>query len=71
MRPFLRKAWSFLRILRWEGHPILRPFLRKAWSFLIILWWAGHLILRPFLEKIWSFSRNLKIGRSPNKETID
>jgi len=32
--PFLRKAWSFLRILRWEGHSILRPFLRKAWSFL-------------------------------------
>ena len=70
MRPFLRKAWSFLRILRWAGHPILRPFLRKAWSFLIILWWAGHLILRPFLEKIWSFSRNLKIGRSPDRHTI-
>jgi hypothetical protein len=34
LRPFLRKAWSFLRILRWAGHPILRPFLRKAWSFL-------------------------------------
>jgi hypothetical protein len=32
--PFLRKAWSFLRILRWAGHPILREFLRKAWSFL-------------------------------------
>ena len=32
--PFLIKAWSFLRILRWAGHPILRPFLRKAWSFL-------------------------------------
>ena len=29
-----RKAWSFLRILRWAGHSILRPFLRKAWSFL-------------------------------------
>jgi hypothetical protein len=27
-------VWSFLRILRWAGHPILRPFLRKAWSFL-------------------------------------
>jgi len=34
LKPFLRKAWSFLRILRWQGHPILRPFLRKAWSFL-------------------------------------
>jgi len=34
LRPFLRKAWSFLRILRWAGHPILRSFLRKAWSFL-------------------------------------
>jgi len=34
LRPFLRKAWSFLRILRWAGHPILRAFLRKAWSFL-------------------------------------
>jgi hypothetical protein len=34
LRPFLRKAWSFLRILRWAGRPILRPFLRKAWSFL-------------------------------------
>jgi len=32
--PFLRKAWNFLRILRWAGHPILRPFLTKAWSFL-------------------------------------
>jgi hypothetical protein len=32
--PFLRKAWSFLTILRWASHPILRPFLRKAWSFL-------------------------------------
>jgi len=34
LRPFLRKAWSFLRILRWAGHPILRSFLTKAWSFL-------------------------------------
>jgi len=34
LRPFLRKAWRFLRILRWAGHPILRPFLRKEWSFL-------------------------------------
>jgi hypothetical protein len=34
LKPFLRKAWSFLRTLRWAGHPILRPFLRKAWSFL-------------------------------------
>jgi len=37
LRPFLRKIWSFLRILGWAGHPILRPFLRKAWSFLRIL----------------------------------
>jgi len=32
--PFLRKAWSFLRILRRASHPILRSFIRKAWSFL-------------------------------------
>jgi hypothetical protein len=38
---FFFKAWSFLRILRWAGHPILRPFLRKAWSFLRILRWAA------------------------------
>jgi hypothetical protein len=26
--------WSFQRILRWEGHPILGPlFLEKEWSF--------------------------------------
>jgi len=37
LRPFLRKAWGFLRILGWAGHLILRPFLRKAWSFLRIL----------------------------------
>jgi hypothetical protein len=37
LRPFLRKAWSFLRILRWVGHLILRSFLGKAWSFLNIL----------------------------------
>jgi len=55
LKPFLRKAWSFLRILRWAGHLILRPFLRKAWSFLRILRWAGHPILRPFLRKAWSF----------------
>jgi len=60
LRPFLRKAWSFLRILRWTGHPILRPFLRKAWSFLRILRWAGHPILRPFLRKAWSFLRILR-----------
>jgi len=30
----LRKAWSFLIILSWAGHPIMRPlFLQKAWSF--------------------------------------
>jgi len=33
LRLFLRKAWSFLRILRWVGHPILRPFLRKRGVF--------------------------------------
>jgi len=70
LRPFLRKAWSFLRILRWAGHPILKPFLRKAWSFLRILRWACHLILRPFLRKAWSFSKNLKMGRSPDNRTI-
>jgi hypothetical protein len=32
--PFLRKAWSFLRISRWASDPILRAFVRKAWSFL-------------------------------------
>ena len=49
----------------------MRLFLRKAWSFLRILRWAGHSILKPFLEKkTWSFSRNLKIGRSPARETI-
>jgi hypothetical protein len=26
LRPFFRKAWSFLRILRLASHPILRPF---------------------------------------------
>ena len=58
MRPFFRRAWRFLRILRCAGHPILRPFLRKAWRFLRILKWAGHPILRPFfLEKAWSFSK--------------
>jgi hypothetical protein len=57
---FLRKAWSFLRILRGAGHLILRPFFRKAWSFLKILRWAGHLILRPFLSKAWSFLRILR-----------
>jgi hypothetical protein len=32
---FLRKAWRFLRILKWAGHPILRPFfLEKAGVFL-------------------------------------
>jgi hypothetical protein len=36
LRPFLRKAWSFLRILRGAGYLILKPFLRKAWSFLRI-----------------------------------
>jgi len=34
LRPFLRKAWSFLRILRGVGHLILKLFFRKAWSFL-------------------------------------
>jgi len=59
LRPFFRKAWSFLKKgLRWAGRPILRPFLRKAWSFLRIL------------KRTWSFSRNLKIDRSPDRETI-
>jgi hypothetical protein len=26
LRPFLRKAWRFLRILRWASHLIQRPF---------------------------------------------
>jgi hypothetical protein len=48
LRSFFRKAWSFLRVLRWAGHLILRLFLRKAWSFLRILRWTSHPILRPF-----------------------
>jgi len=36
LRPFLRKAWSFLRILRGAGQLILKLFLRKARSFLRI-----------------------------------
>jgi len=64
-------VWSFLRILRWAGHPLLRPFLRKAWSFLRILRGAGHLILRPFLrKKNVEFSKNFKMARSPDIETI-
>ena len=68
LRSFLRKAWSFLRILRWAGHP--KPFLRKAWSFLRILRWAGHPILRPFLRKAWSFLKNLKRGQLLDIETV-
>jgi membrane-bound metal-dependent hydrolase YbcI (DUF457 family) len=64
LRPFLRKTWSFLRILGGGCHPILRPFLRKAWSFLRILRGVGNLILRPFLRKAWSFFKNFKRGRS-------
>jgi hypothetical protein len=60
LRPFLRKAWSFLRILGGACHPILRPFLRKAWSFLRILRGAGHLMLKPFLRKAWGFLRILR-----------
>jgi hypothetical protein len=70
MKSFLRKAWSFLRILRWAGHPMLSLFLRKAWSFLRILGWAGHPMLRPFLRKAWSFFKNFRMGRSPDIETI-
>ena len=66
LKLFLRKAWSFLRILRWAGHLILRPFLRKAWSFLRILRWAGHPILTPFLRKAWSFLKKFKRGRLPD-----
>jgi hypothetical protein len=51
LRPFFRKAWRFLRILRWAGHPILRPFLRKVWSFLRILRSAGQPILRIFFYR--------------------
>ena len=68
MKPFLRKAWSFLRILRWAGHLLLRPFLRKAWSFLRILRWPGHPILRPFLRKAWIFLKNFKRSRLPDIE---
>ena len=64
-RPFLRKAWSFLRILRGASHLIFKPFLRKAWSFLRILRWAGHLILRPFLRKAWIFLRILRWAGHP------
>jgi hypothetical protein len=70
LKPCIRKAWSFLRILRWVDHLIFRPFLRKAWSFLRILRWAGHLILRPFLRKAWSFLKNFKRGRLPDIETV-
>jgi len=68
--PFLRKAWSFLRILRWAGHLIFRPFLRKAWSFLRFLRWVGHPILRPFLIKVWSFLKKFKRGRLCDIETV-
>jgi hypothetical protein len=37
LRPFLSKAWSFLRILGWAGHPIIRPFKKKHGVFLEIL----------------------------------
>jgi len=70
LRPFLRKAWCFLRNLRWAGHLILRPFLRKAWSFLRILRWAGHPILRSFLTKAWSFLKNFERGRLLDIETV-
>ena len=70
MISFLRKAWSFLKILRCAGHPILRPFLRKAWSFLRILRGAGHLILKPFLGKAWNFLKNFKRGWLPDIETV-
>jgi len=30
LKPFLRKAWSFLRILKGADHLIFRPFFRKA-----------------------------------------
>jgi hypothetical protein len=70
LRPFVRKAWSFLRILRWAGHLIVRLFLRKAWSFQRILRWAGHQILRSFLRKAWSFLKNFERGRLLDIETV-
>jgi hypothetical protein len=70
LKPFLRKAWRFLRILRWAGHLILRPFLRKAWSFLRILRWAGHSILRACLRKAWSFLKNFERSWLPDIETV-
>jgi len=70
LRPFLRKAWSFLRILRWADHLILRPFLKKAWSFIRILRWVGHPILIPFLRKKWSFLKNFKRGRLLDIEIV-
>ena len=61
LKPFLRKAWSFLRILRGVGHLFFKPFFRKAWSFLKKgLRWAGRPILRPYLRKAWSFLRILR-----------
>jgi hypothetical protein len=70
LKPFLRKAWSFLRILRWVGHLIFSLFLRKVWSFLRILRWAGHPILRSFFRKAWSFLKNFKRGRLADIETV-
>jgi hypothetical protein len=67
LKPSLRKAWSFLRILRGAGHLIFKPFL---WSFLRILRGVGHLIFRLFFRKAWSFQKKLKVGRSPDIETI-
>ena len=63
LRPFLRKAWSFLRILRGAGYLILKPFLRKAWKsveFSKNLKMGRHLILRPFRRKACSFLRILR-----------
>jgi len=68
LKPFLRKAWSFLRILRCD--PILSLFLRKAWSFLRILRRAGHPILKPFSYKSMEFVKNFNRGRSPDIETV-
>jgi hypothetical protein len=70
LRPFLRKAWSFLRILRWAGHLVLRPFLRKAWIFPKNVRWAGHPILRPFFRKSIEFSKNFRMSRSLDNQTI-
>jgi hypothetical protein len=48
----------------------LRPFFRRAQRFLRILRWADHSTLKPFIRKAWRFLKNLKMGQSPDIETI-